>query len=34
MRLIEYKIFDDDIPIEQLFDFICDYKISENYDSN
>lgn len=32
MRLIEFKIFNDDIPIEQLFDFIRDYNISENYD--
>ncbi len=32
MRLIELKIFNDEIPIEQLFDFIRDYKVSENYD--
>ena len=32
MRLIEFKVFNDDIPIEQLFDFIRDYNISENYD--
>ena len=34
MRLIELKIFNDELPIEQLFDFIRDYKISENYDSS
>ncbi len=33
MRLIELKVFNDEIPIEQLFDFIRDYKISENYDN-
>ncbi len=32
MRLIELKIFDDEIPIEQLFDFIRDYKVTENFD--
>lgn len=32
MRLIELKVFEDKIPMEQLFDFIRDYKISENYD--
>ncbi len=34
MRLIELKIFNDDIPIEQLFDFIRDYKITENFDGS
>lgn len=34
MCLIELKIFNDEIPMEQLFDFIRDYKISENYDSS
>ncbi len=34
MRLIEIKIFNDEIPIEQLFDFIRDYKISENFDGS
>ncbi len=33
MRLIELKVFNDEIPIEQLFDFIRDYRISENYDN-
>ena len=32
MRLLEFKVFDDEIPIEQLFDFIRDYRVSENYD--
>ena len=32
MRLLEFKVFDDTIPIEQLFDFIRDYRVSENYD--
>ncbi len=34
MRLIELKAFNDDIPIEQLFDFIRDYNVSENYDGS
>lgn len=34
MRLIELKIFNDEIPIEQLFDFIRDYKVTENYDGS
>lgn len=34
MRLIEFKIFNDEIPIEQLFDFIRDYKVTENYDGS
>lgn len=32
MRLIESKVFEDEIPIEQLFDFIRDYNVTENYD--
>lgn len=34
MRLLEFKIFDDKIAIEQLFDFIRDYKVTENYDGS
>ena len=34
MRLIEFKVFDDEIPIEQLFDFIRDYNVTENYDGS
>ncbi len=34
MRLIELKVFNDQIPIEELFDFIRDYKVSENYDGS
>lgn len=34
MRLIELKVFNDEIPIEQLFDFIRDYKVSENFDGS
>lgn len=32
MRLIELKIFNDDIPIDQLFDFVRDYNVTENND--
>lgn len=32
MRLIELKVFEDKIPIEQLFDFIRDYNVSETSD--
>ena len=34
MRLIEFKVFDDEIPIEQLFDFVRDYNVTENYDGS
>lgn len=34
MRLLEFKIFDDEIAIEQLFDFIRDYRVTENYDGS
>ncbi len=32
MRLLEFKIFNNEIPVEQLFEFIRDYRVSENYD--
>ena len=32
MRLLELKTFNDEIPISQLFDFIRQYKVTENYD--
>ena len=32
MRLIEFKVFEDRLPIEQLFDFIRDYRVTENID--
>lgn len=32
MRLLELKIFKDEIPASQLFEFIRQYKITENYD--
>lgn len=32
MRLIELKVFNDDIPIEQLFNFVRDYNVTKNYD--
>lgn len=32
MRLLELKIFNDLIPINQLFDFIRQYNITQNYD--
>ena len=34
MRLIEFKVFNDEIPIEQLFDFVRDYSVTENYDGS
>ena len=34
MRLLELKVFEDKIAIEQLFDFIRDYKVTENYDGS
>ena len=34
MRLIELKVFEDEIPIEQLFEFIREYQICENYDGS
>ena len=34
MRLLELKIFEDKIAIEQLFDFVRDYKVTENYDGS
>ena len=34
MRLLELKIFKDEIPISQLFDFIRQYNITENYDGS
>lgn len=32
IRLLELKIFNDEIPAPQLFEFIRQYKITENYD--
>ena len=32
MRLIEFKVFEDRLPIEQLFGFIRDYRVTENID--
>ena len=29
MRLLELKVFEDKLPIEQLFDFIRDYRVTE-----
>lgn len=34
MRLLELKMFNDEIPISQLFDFIRQYNITENYDGS
>ena len=34
MRLIEFKVFEDRLPIEQLFDFIRDYRVTENIDGS
>ena len=30
IRLLELKVFNDEIPAAQIFDFIRDYKITEN----
>ena len=32
IRLLEIKVFNNEISAEQIIDFIRDYKISENYD--
>ena len=32
IRLLELKIFNDELAAEQIFNFIRDYKITENYD--
>ena len=32
MRLLELKVFEGKLPIEQLFDFIRDYNVTENVD--
>ena len=32
MRLLELKTFNDEIPISHLFDFIRQYKVTQNYD--
>lgn len=34
MRLLELKEFNDEISIEQLFDFIRGYNVTENYDGS
>lgn len=34
MRLLELKVFEDRLPIEQLFDFIRDYRVTENVDGS
>ena len=32
MRLLELKVFEDEIPAAQLFDFVRQYNVTENYD--
>lgn len=32
LRLLELEVFKDEIPIEQLIEFIRDYNVTENYD--
>ena len=32
IRLLELKTFKDEIPAPQLFDFIRQYNVTENYD--
>ena len=34
MRLLELKVFNDEIPIGQLFEFIRQYYVTENYDGS
>ena len=34
MRLIELKVFEDKLPIEQLFDFVRGYNVTENVDGS
>lgn len=31
LRLLELEVFKDEIPIEQLIEFIRDYNVTENY---
>lgn len=33
LRLLELKVFKDEIPVEQLIEFIRDYNVTENYDA-
>jgi hypothetical protein len=32
MRLLELKVFEDEIPAAQLFEFVRQYNVTENYD--
>ena len=32
LRLLELKVFKDEIPVEQIIEFIRDYNVTENYD--
>ena len=32
LRLLELKVFRDEIPVEQLIEFIRNYNVTENYD--
>ena len=34
MRLLELKIFNDELPVSQLFNFIRQYNVVESYDNN
>ena len=34
LRLLEFKIFNDEIAIDSIIDFIRDYKITENFDGS
>lgn len=34
MRLIEFKVFEDRLPIDQLLDFVRGYNVTENYDGS
>lgn len=34
MRLLEIKVFNDDLPISQIVDFIRNYNLTETMDGN
>lgn len=34
MRLLEFKIFNSEIPVDQIFEFIRKYRITENFDGS
>lgn len=34
LRLLELKIFDDELPVNQIIEFIRQYKVTKNYDES